>query len=133
MTAFDEIRQLDQTIAYLQSKKRELELRVSAAKTTESLDELADTVSEMFGFGTVILKGKGRHRKVTNARAVFCYIAGRLGHTTVSTAKIINRHHTTVIYYRNHGFAERYRDYTEFRQPFDRLLSKYNIDKPSIN
>lgn len=133
MTAHDEIRQIDNTIRYLNLRKNQLNFQLSKEQQTETLMELAQHTAEVFQLGKTLLKGGSRNRKVTNARAVFCYISKCLGHTTVATAKTINRHHTTVIYYQNHGFAERYRDYTEFRKCFDTLLEKYHLEKPDAH
>lgn len=132
MTIHEEIRHVNDMLDYLSAKKNDLEKKLSLETSEESLSDLANNVSAVFNIGPALLKSGHRHKKLVNARAIFCYIADDIGHSYVKTAKAINRHHTTVIYYNNHEFANRYRDYTEYRQLFDKLLGMYSIEKPTI-
>tara|TARA_R110002073_G_scaffold88016_2_gene208987 strand:+ start:3597 stop:4022 length:426 start_codon:yes stop_codon:yes gene_type:complete len=80
---------------------------------------LFETIEEVTGLKKETIISKGRVQDIAIARNIAGYIIHKgIGLTTVATAKIINRDHSTVVYY-NKMFDTNYNYYKEYRELYN--------------
>lgn len=82
-------------------------------------DILFETVEEITGIKKEEITSKKRDQNIAMARNIVGYILHKgVGITTTLTAKIINRDHSTVVYY-NKMFDGNYNYYKDFKDVYD--------------
>jgi chromosomal replication initiator protein len=66
---------------------------------SRSIDTLIDTVGKVFNVTTEQIKSPTRERDVVDARKVCAYLLNKKRNlTTLKVGKILNRHHSSIIY-----------------------------------
>lgn len=97
--------------------------------TAKITQHLLNDVCKYLGLSHLTVCGKSRDRDAAAARAIFCHLARQWGVPLMDIGAVINRHHSTVLYYiQNYDYKYRYDKY--FRQSAD-AVTGHNFFKDS--
>ena len=85
---------------------------------------LFSTIESVLGVSQAQIRSKSRLREIAFARNIMGYIVNiKLGHSVVSTGKVINRDHSTISHYSNTLMANL--RFEEFREKYDAVSHEF--------
>tara|TARA_R110002153_G_scaffold67259_1_gene179254 strand:- start:434 stop:859 length:426 start_codon:yes stop_codon:yes gene_type:complete len=86
---------------------------------------LFKTIKQVTGLSKEVLLSKDRKKEIAVVRSILGYMLYReIGFTSTDTAKIIERDHSTVVYY-GKMFDENYHYYKEYRDSYNLITESF--------